>query len=204
MYIIAGLGNPGRQYENTRHNIGFMAIDSIAKTHQIPVLELKHKAQIGKGYIHGEKVILAKPLTYMNASGESLRALADYYKIDTQTELIVIYDDISMDAGQLRIREKGSAGGHNGIKSIISHLGGDTFRRIKVGIGDKKPGTDLTGHVLGHFNKEERAFMETSIAAAAAAAEMILTDGIAAAMNKYNQKPNSIQKAEAAGTGNKV
>lgn len=188
MYVIAGLGNPGKQYENTRHNIGFMVIDSIAKAHEIPVVEIKHRAQIGKGYLNGEKIILAKPLTYMNASGESIRALTDYYKIDTQTNFIVIYDDVSMDAGQLRIRKQGSAGGHNGIKSIIAHLGSEEFRRIKIGIGDKRPGDDLADYVLGNFNKEERAVMKESIANAASAVEMILRDGIDAAMNRYNKK----------------
>lgn len=188
MYIIVGLGNPGKEYENTRHNIGFSVIDSMAEEYNIPVLEVKHRAQIGKGYMNGEKVILAKPLTYMNLSGESVRALTDYYKIDTETELIVIYDDISMDIGQLRIRKKGSAGGHNGIKSIISHLGSDVFLRIKMGVGDKKPGYDLADYVLGHFDKSERDVITQSIRSAAAATEMIMKDGPDAAMNVYNKK----------------
>lgn len=188
MYIIVGLGNPGKEYENTRHNIGFSVIDSMAEEYQISVLEIKHRAQIGKGYINGQKVILAKPLTYMNLSGESVRALTDYYKIDTETELIVIYDDISMDVGQLRIRKKGSAGGHNGIKSIISHLGGDVFQRIKMGVGDKKPGYDLADYVLGHFDKSERDAIAESIRNASAAAVMMMQDGADAAMNQYNKK----------------
>lgn len=188
MYIIAGLGNPGKQYENTRHNIGYMVIDSIAKAHQIPVMEIKHRAQIGKGWLGGEKVILAKPLTYMNASGESVRALTDYYKIDTRTNCIVIYDDVSMDIGQIRIRKKGSAGGHNGIKNIIAHLGSEEFWRIKIGVGDKGQGEDLVDYVLGHFNQTERGVIEQSIADAAAAVTMMLQDGIDAAMNTYNKK----------------
>ncbi|MBQ8591392.1 MAG: aminoacyl-tRNA hydrolase [Lachnospiraceae bacterium] len=188
MYIIVGLGNPGKQYENTRHNIGFMTIDSIAEKHQIPVIEIKHKAQIGKGYIGGEKVILAKPLTFMNLSGESVRALTDYYKVDTDTNLIVIYDDISMDVGQLRIRKKGSAGGHNGIKSIIAHLNSDVFQRIKMGVGDKKPGYDLADYVLGHFDKSERDTINQSIQDAVAAVETIMSEGADAAMNRYNKK----------------
>lgn len=188
MYIIVGLGNPGKEYENTRHNIGFRVIDSIAEEHRIPVVEIKHRARIGKGYINGEKVILAKPLTYMNLSGESVRALTDYYKVDTETELIVVYDDISMDVGQLRIRKKGSAGGHNGIKSIISHLGSDVFQRIKMGVGDKKPGYDLADYVLGHFGKEEQETIAQSVQNASAAVAMILSDGADAAMNVYNKK----------------
>ncbi|MDE6608837.1 MAG: aminoacyl-tRNA hydrolase, partial [Lachnospiraceae bacterium] len=127
MYIIVGLGNPTREYENTRHNIGFDTIDAIANKYDIAVLEKKHKALIGKGFIDGKKVILAKPLTYMNLSGESVRELVDYYKIEETEELIVIFDDISLDVGQLRIRKKGSAGGHNGVKNIIKQLGHDTF-----------------------------------------------------------------------------
>lgn len=188
MYIIVGLGNPGKQYENTRHNIGFMTIDNIAQTHNIPILEIKHKAQIGKGYINGEKVILVKPITYMNLSGESVRAVTDYYKVDSDTNLIVIYDDISMDVGQLRIRKKGSAGGHNGIKSIISHLGSDVFLRIKMGVGDKKPGYDLADYVLGHFDKAEQDIIKQSITDAAAAVELMLQDKVDAAMNQYNKK----------------
>lgn len=188
MYIIVGLGNPGKEYENTRHNIGFSVIDSMAQEYRISVLEIKHRAQIGKGYINGQRVILAKPLTYMNLSGESVRALTDYYKIDTETELIVIYDDISMDVGQLRIRKKGSAGGHNGIKSIISHLGSDVFQRIKMGVGDKKPGCDLADYVLGHFDKSERDMIDQSIRNASAAAVMMMQEGADAAMNQYNKK----------------
>ena len=122
MFIIAGLGNPDKQYEGTRHNVGFDVIDRIAEKYNISVDTKKHRALIGKGVIEGQKVILAKPQTYMNLSGESIRSLLDYYKVDEEQELLVIYDDISLDVGQLRIREKGSAGGHNGIKNIISHL----------------------------------------------------------------------------------
>ncbi|MGN1171657.1 MAG: aminoacyl-tRNA hydrolase, partial [Lachnospiraceae bacterium] len=159
MFIIAGLGNPGKQYENTRHNTGFSVIDVIAEASDIAVLEKKHKAVIGKGYIDGQKVILAKPQTFMNLSGESIRELIDYYKVDETSELIVIYDDISMDVGQLRIRKKGSAGGHNGIKNIIAHLGHDEFLRIKVGVGEKPKGYDLADYVLGHFTQDEQKIM---------------------------------------------
>ncbi len=193
MYIIVGLGNPTREYQNTRHNIGFDIIDKLADTCSIDVLEKKHKALIGKGTINGIKVILAKPQTYMNLSGESVRALVDYYKIDEKQELIVIYDDISLDIGQLRIRKKGSAGGHNGIKNILSHLGHDVFPRIKVGVGDKPKGYDLADYVLGHFTKEERAVMEESAKNAIKAIEEIITGKIDQAMNIYNQKVKQVE-----------
>ena len=137
MYIIVGLGNPTSQYEGTRHNVGFDVIDAIADKYNITMDIRKHRAFCGKGIIAGQKVILAKPQTYMNLSGESVRSLVDYFKIDEEQELIVIYDDISLDVGQLRIRKKGSAGGHNGIKNIIAHLGHSVFPRIKVGVGEK-------------------------------------------------------------------
>lgn len=188
MYIIVGLGNPTREYENTRHNIGFDVIDAIAEKYDISVLEKKHKALIGKGFIDGKKVILAKPLTYMNLSGESVRELTDYYKIEETEELIVIFDDISLDVGQIRIRKKGSAGGHNGVKNIIRQLGHDTFMRIKMGVGEKPKGYDLADYVLGHFTEKERKIMDESVERAVEAAKMMLFDGADAAMNVYNKK----------------
>ena len=188
MYIIVGLGNPTQEYKNTRHNIGFDIIDAIAEKYDISVLEKKHKALIGKGYIDGQKVILAKPLTYMNLSGESVRELVDYYKIDEKEELIVIYDDISLDVGQLRIRKKGSAGGHNGIKNIIAHLGHDIFMRIKVGVGEKPKGYDLADYVLGHFTWAERKIMDESAEKATDAIKMMMFEDADAAMNVYNKK----------------
>ena len=131
MFIIVGLGNPSKEYEGTRHNAGFEVIDRISDKYNISVDTKKHRALIGKGIIEGQKVILAKPQTFMNLSGESVRSLLDYYKVDEEQELIVIYDDISLDNGQIRIRAKGSAGGHNGIKNIIAHLGGQVFPRVK-------------------------------------------------------------------------
>lgn len=187
MYLIAGLGNPGKQYENTRHNTGFSVIDVIAEENGISVLEKKHKALIGKGYIDGRKVILAKPLTYMNVSGESLRELVDYYKIDETSELIVIYDDISMPVGQLRIRRRGSAGGHNGIKSIIAHLG-DAFLRIKIGVGEKPKGYDLADYVLGHFDREEKEMIAKSAVRAQEAVRLLIRGETDAAMNAYNKR----------------
>lgn len=188
MYIIAGLGNPDRQYEGTRHNVGFDVIDRIAEKYNIAVDTKKHRALIGKGIIEGQKVILAKPQTYMNLSGESVRSLVDYYKIDPDQELIVVYDDISLGVGQLRIRAKGSAGGHNGIKNIISHLGSQIFPRIKVGVGEKPSKMDLADYVLGHFSKEEKVEMEDGYKEAVNAVVMMVQGDIQKAMNDYNRK----------------
>ena len=159
MFIIVGLGNPDKQYEGTRHNVGFEVIDAIAEKYNISVDTKKHRAYVGKGIIEGCKVILAKPQTYMNLSGESVWSLVYFYKIMPEDELLIIYDDVSLDVGQLRIRKKGSAGGHNGIKSIISHLGSSEFPRIKVGVGEKPKDYDLADYVLGKFSKAERAVM---------------------------------------------
>ena len=137
MYLIAGLGNPGRKYERTKHNVGFDVIDYVTDRHRIPFSGIQFQAECGKGIIAGQKVMLAEPLTYMNLSGEAVAALVNYYKLDPEEELIVIYDDISLDPGQIRVRKKGSAGGHNGIKNIIACLGTDKFKRIRVGIGAK-------------------------------------------------------------------
>lgn len=188
MYIIAGLGNPSKEYEGTRHNAGFQVIDRIAEKYNISVDAKKHRALIGKGVIAGQKVILAKPQTFMNLSGESIRSLLDYYKIDEENELIVIYDDISLEPGQIRIRAKGSAGGHNGIKNIIQHLGGQVFPRIKVGVGEKPPKMDLADYVLGHFSKEEKEQMEEGYEHAMHALELMLMGEISEAMNEYNRK----------------
>ena len=188
MFIIAGLGNPTKQYEGTRHNVGFDVIDRIADEYNISVETRKGKALTGTGIIAGRKVLLAKPQTYMNLSGESLRVLTDFYKIDVETELLVIYDDISLDVGQLRIRKKGSAGGHNGIKNIIANLGTDVFPRIKIGVGEKPKKYDLADYVLGHFSKEDRELMEEGYDRADHAVGMILNGEIEAAMNQYNRK----------------
>ena len=188
MYIIVGLGNPKKEYDNTRHNIGFDVIDALADANRIGVTEKKHKALIGKGIIAGQKVVLAKPQTFMNLSGESVRELTDYYKADETTELIVISDDISLDVGQLRIRKKGSAGGHNGLKNIILHLGHDSFQRIKMGVGEKPKNYDLADYVLGHFSKEERPVMDESVKDACKAIEMMINDDTDGAMNIFNKK----------------
>lgn len=188
MYIIAGLGNPGQPYEGTRHNAGFDVIDVLAEAYDISVDYRKNRALIGKGIIEGQKVILAKPQTYMNLSGESIRGLVDYYKVDEESELIVIYDDVSLDPGQIRIRKKGSAGGHNGIKSIIAHLGTEVFPRVKVGVGQKPRQYDLADYVLGHFSREEREQMAEGYRHAAEAVKYMVTDRVDEAMNEYNRK----------------
>ena len=188
MYIIVGLGNPKKEYDNTRHNIGFDVIDALAKANRIGMTEKKHKAIIGKGIVGGQKVLLVKPQTYMNLSGESVRELVDYYKIDETAELIVISDDISLGVGQLRIRKKGSAGGHNGLKNIILHLGHDVFQRVKMGVGEKPKNYDLADYVLGHFSKEERKIMDDSVLDACRAIEMMINDDTDGAMNLYNKK----------------
>ena len=188
MYIIVGLGNPSGKYENTRHNIGFDVIDKLAEQEKISVLEKKHKAVIGKGVVAGEKCVLAKPQTYMNLSGESVRELLDYYKVDAAEGLIVISDDVSLDVGQLRIRKKGSAGGHNGLKNIIAHLGHDTFMRVRVGVGEKPGDWDLADYVLGRFSPQERSIMEETAERAADAIRMMISEDADAAMNEFNRK----------------
>lgn len=188
MYIIVGLGNPERQYQNTRHNIGFEVIDAIAQKNHITVGERKHKAIIGRGNVGGQKVMLVKPQTYMNLSGESVRQVIDFYKIEEKSELIVIADDVSLEPGQIRIRKKGSAGGHNGLKNIILHLGHDEFQRVKMGVGEKPKGYDLADYVLGHFSKEEREIMDESVVRAVGAVEVMIAEGADVAMNLYNRK----------------
>lgn len=188
MFLIVGLGNPGIQYENTRHNIGFNVIDNISKEYNIQINREKFKGVYGEGFIANEKVILLKPTTYMNLSGESIREVVDFYKL-TNEQIIVVYDDISLDVGRLRLREKGSAGGHNGIKSIIANLGTDIFPRIKVGVG--QPNVDLVKYVLGKFTKEEMDILKYSIDASTKAVEEIIKSDVKQAMNKYNGfKPN--------------
>lgn len=188
MFLIVGLGNPTKQYEKTRHNIGFDVMDALADKYNISISENKHKALCGKGVIEGMKVVLAKPQTYMNLSGESVAELVNYYKLDPESELIVVFDDISLEPGNIRIRKKGSAGGHNGIKNIIAQLGTDTFQRIKVGVGEKPKGYDLAAYVLGHFHGEDLELMEEGYEKAISATEEILKGEIDAAMNEYNRR----------------
>ena len=183
MILIVGLGNPGKQYEQTRHNIGFDVIDYMANKYNIDVNREKFKGICGEGFIENKKVILLKPLTYMNLSGESIRELANFYKLE-DNEIIVVYDDISLDIGRLRIREKGSAGGHNGIKSLIQNLGGDKFPRVKVGVG--QPKDNLVNHVLGKFSKEDREHIEKVIPVVSDAIVEIVKNDAKESMNKFN------------------
>lgn len=192
MFLIIGLGNPGKQYEHTRHNIGFDVMDAIADKYNISISEKKHKALCGKGVIEGQKVVLAKPQTFMNLSGESVVELLNYYKLDPEDEMLVIFDDISLAPGGLRIRKKGSAGGHNGIKNIIALTGTQNFMRIKVGVGEKPEGWDLADHVLGHFNAEDRKKVEEAILDAVTATEMILQGELDQAMNDFNGKKQEV------------
>ena len=185
MYIIAGLGNPTREYEKTRHNVGFEVIDVLADMLGTTVEEKKFKGLYGRGIIGGEKVLLLKPQTFMNLSGESVKAAADFYKVDHE-HIIIIYDDISLDVGQLRIRKKGSAGGHNGIKNIIAHLGTQEFSRIRVGVGDKPKKMDLADYVLSRFSKEDRVLMEDACKDASKAVNVMITESEDAAMNQFN------------------
>ena len=187
MYIIAGLGNPGGKYDNTRHNAGFRVMDTLADRMGILVEEKKHKALCGRGVLEGQKVILLKPQTFKNLSGESIRAAADFYKVEPEN-VLVVYDDISLEPGQLRIRAKGSAGGHNGMKNIIAHLGTQEFPRVKVGIGEKPKGMDLADYVLSCFSKGEQELMDQAFKEAARAVAVILGQGIESAMNEFNAK----------------
>lgn len=187
MYIIVGLGNPGKQYENTRHNIGFITVDQIAEKHSIAVTKIKHKALVGEGRISGQKVLLVKPQTYMNLSGNSVREVMEYYK-EEMCRLLVIYDDIDIPPGALRIRKKGSAGTHNGMRSIIYDLQADDFPRIRVGIGQDKR-IPLEKYVLGGFSKDEKPLLKDAVVQAVKAVECFLSHGIDRAMSEYNIKP---------------
>jgi PTH1 family peptidyl-tRNA hydrolase len=191
MFIIVGLGNPGRRFAGTRHNIGYDVVDALAKKHKIKVKSLRHRALMGNGEIFGNKVFFVKPLTYMNASGECVRRVIDYYKADEKSELLVIADDISLATGKLRMRVKGSSGGHKGLQNIIENLGHNEFLRLKIGVGDKPAGDELIDHVLGRFEGSEAEIMREATENAAAAIECILTEGVEKAMNKYNSKKDN-------------
>ena len=183
MFLIVGLGNPGKEYDGTRHNIGFETIDYLSKKYNIDVNRTKFKGVFGEGFINNKKVVLLKPSTYMNLSGESIREAINFYKLESE-EVLVIYDDISLEVGKIRIREKGSAGGHNGIKSIIANMSTDVFPRIKIGVG--QPKGDLVSHVLGKFSQEEINDLNEVIEVSSEAVEIIVKDGTKEAMNKLN------------------
>jgi PTH1 family peptidyl-tRNA hydrolase len=185
LYVVIGLGNPGKNYTNTRHNVGFNTLDLLAKRNNININKIKFKSVYGEGLIDNKKVILVKPQTYMNNSGLAVREILDYYKVPTE-DLIVIVDDVDIGFADIRIKAKGSSGSHNGLKSIIYHIMDDNFPRVKIGIGKKYPDQDLADFVLSRFSKEEAVYIENSIINAAEAVELMIKDGIENAMNKYN------------------
>ncbi len=186
MYIIAGLGNPGPRYEKTRHNMGFDTIDSLVTEYRIPSSGVRFHSMVGSGLIGGEKVLLMKPLTYMNLSGNAVGEAVRFYKIDPETQLIVISDDIDLEPGRIRIRKQGSAGGQNGLRHIIAQLGTDRFTRIRIGTGAKPEGWDLADWVLSRFPDGDRKLVDEAIGRAAKAAAVIVTEGADRAMNLYN------------------
>lgn len=194
MYVIAGLGNPGRKYEKTRHNMGFLVLDEFADRHGIKVNRIKHKALVGEGRIGGEKVLLVKPQTYMNLSGESLREVMSYYDVPIKN-LIVVYDDLDIAAGALRIRKKGSAGSHNGMKSVIYQLQSDDFPRVRVGIG-AGGGMDWKDFVTGRVSGDEADTLAKAVGRAAEALDCILEDGIDIAMNRFNTSRKASEEEE--------
>lgn len=187
MYVIVGLGNPGRKYENTKHNIGFITLDYLADNNGIKINKIKHKALVGEGNISGQKVLLVKPQTYMNLSGNSVREIMDYYKVEVD-KLLVIYDDVDIPMGRIRIRKKGSAGTHNGMRSIIYDIQTDVFPRVRIGIGAERR-MELADYVIGGFGKKEKRIMEEAVKKAANAVECMLDKGIDIAMCEYNIKP---------------
>ena len=184
MYLIAGLGNPGEKYKYTRHNVGFMAIDYLSAVWNISVKKIKFRALIGEGNIGGEKIVLAKPSTFMNLSGESIAPMADYYKIPKEN-IIVIYDDVALPCGRLRIRAGGSDGGHNGMKSLIYMLRSDAFPRIRIGIGDMGQ-IPLADYVLGTFSKDDGEKVTSCIKQTDKIVSEIMGNGTESAMNKFN------------------
>lgn len=195
MKIIVGLGNPGNEYAKTRHNVGFMLIDSLAEHLNITLWKDKFNAQIAEGRIGAEKILLVKPQTYMNNSGEAVGPLMRWYKLEPE-DIIVAHDDMDIPAGTIRIRKKGSSGGHNGIKSLISHIGSENFARVRLGIGRPLPGWSVVKHVLAPFPAEDKAEVDKAIDYLIPAVECIVSDGLDIAMNKYNPKKQKKQKAK--------
>jgi PTH1 family peptidyl-tRNA hydrolase len=185
-YLVAGLGNPGRQYEKTRHNVGFMIIDKLAEKNDIPIGRLKFNASFNRGCIAGREVVLAKPQAFMNRSGPPLYALAGFFKIPPAA-MIVIHDDIDLAFDRLKIKEKGGDGGHKGIRSIIQAFGDDQFIRLRVGVGRPSPDSDAAEYVLNGFSSDEKAVLGSTIEKACDAVETILTEGIIEGMNRFNR-----------------
>jgi len=185
MKAIIGLGNPGREYAGTRHNIGFDAVTALADKYNLVIREKKFKGLLATGVIEGQKVLLVHPQTYMNLSGECVRAVMDFYGIEPE-DIIVVCDDINLDTGRLRIRKKGSAGGHNGLKNIIAHLGTDEFPRVRIGVGEKTEGWDLADYVLARFSNNDEEIIREALKNTVAALETWLSEGIDKAMNRFN------------------
>lgn len=186
LFVIAGLGNPGKKYDNTRHNVGFDTIDLLSAKFNIKVSKVKYKALWGDGTVGGEKVLLAKPQTFMNLSGESIRELVDWYKVP-MSNLILVYDDVDLAVGKIRVRAKGSSGTHNGMRSILYHIQSEDFPRVRIGIGRPPEGWDMADFVLSKFNADDRKLIDESIKKAAEAIEAIIKSGAEAAMNMYNK-----------------
>lgn len=185
-WLVLCLGNPGGQYENTRHNVGFMVADELGQRCRVPIQKLKFRALTCTCEVGGEKVLLMKPITYMNLSGEAARQAADFYKIPPE-RVVVVSDDVSLPPGKLRIRKSGSAGGHNGLKSIIQQLGSDAFPRVRLGVGEKPhPDYDLADWVLGKFIGEDKKTMDAAVKRAADAVECLIKEGTDKAMNRFN------------------
>lgn len=186
MYLIAGLGNPTPKYEKTRHNMGFDCVDILAEKYKIALKKSRFRALVGKGEIGGKQVLLVKPLTFMNLSGEAVRKIANYYKIDTKKELVVIYDDTDLAIGAIRLKAKGSAGSHNGMKSIVENLGSEQFCRVRVGIGKRAENADMVDFVLGRFAPADRKEIDKALERAAESVVDIISNGIDCAMNDFN------------------
>jgi peptidyl-tRNA hydrolase, PTH1 family len=187
MKVIVGLGNPGREYERTKHNVGFWAIDRLADDLGITLNQGKYKGLIGEGRAGNEKVLLVKPLTYMNLSGECVAPLLNFYKLDAEEDLLVIYDDLDLPCGKLRLRTKGSSGGHNGIKSLIAHLGTEEFKRIKVGIDRPEPGRKVPDYVLSSFPPDKQTEVEEAVKRACEAAKEWMSISFLRVMNQFNK-----------------
>ena len=198
-HLVVGLGNPGAQYATTRHNAGFLAVDRIAERLSVRVDRVRFRALTGEGTLAGVRVLFLKPQTFMNLSGESVREAAAYYHIPPEN-IVVLYDDVCLPVGRLRVRAKGSDGGHNGMKSIIARLGTEEFPRVRIGIGEKPSGWDLADYVLGRFPAEEEPLMREALADAARACELFVMDELSAAMNLFNKKKKQENNESISGT----
>ncbi|MBO9349362.1 aminoacyl-tRNA hydrolase [Chloroflexus sp. MS-G] len=186
MWLIVGLGNPGERYARTRHNVGFRSVETLAERHSLTFRQQRANSQLAEGIIHGQRVVLVKPQTYMNLSGQAVSALRNWYKIDPAHELLVIYDDLDLPFARIRIRERGSAGTHNGMRSIVAQLGTTEFPRLRVGIGQPPGKMDAADYVLSRFTPEEEAVLPDVLARVADAVDVILREGLITAMNRYN------------------